>query len=252
MNYPFRDPTIEFLTARIDAYAYADSQNRLLADYPKPFYDACLNLLGSHDTERVRTALCGIPNARTLSREEQVAFAPDETMLAVSKSRVLAGFALAAVLPGVPCIYYGDEVGMQGMIDPLNRGTFPWDGGDRELQRSVRALMAVHRTSAAIRSGGVRIAAIGKRMLAVVRDCETETLVLLVNAGGAPNRAVLYPALFTEGPDADRPLSLAGVYHTPDGMRVAARDTLSVTVPANSALLLIRDALVTEKSQIDG
>ena len=252
MNYPFRDPTIEFLNGRMDAYAYADSQNRLLADYPKPFYDACLNLLGTHDTERVRTALCGIANARTLSRAQQVAYVPDEATLAIAKSRVLAGFALMMTLPGVPCIYYGDEVGMTGMIDPLNRGPFPWDGGDAAMRESIRALIGMHKSSDAVRNGGVRIAAIGVRTLAVVRDSEAETLILLVNTGDKPNRAVLYPALFLEGPDVEKPLSLTGVYRTADGTEISARDTLSVTVPANSALILRKNGSVTEKSQIDG
>ena len=252
MNYQFRDPTIEFLNGRIDAYAYADSQNRLLSDYPKPFYDACLNLLGSHDTERARTALCGIPNARTLSREEQVAYVPDETALAVSKARLLCGYALMMVLPGVPCIYYGDEAGMLGMIDPLNRGTFPWGAEDTDLLEQVRAWIGVHKQSDAIRNGGVRIAAIGKRTLAVVRDSKDETLLLLVNAGAAPTRAVLYPALFREGPDADKPLSLTGRYTATDGSTVDVRDTLSVTVPANGALLLRKSEAAAKKSQIDG
>ena len=252
MNYPFREPTIEFLNGRMDAYAYADSQNRLLADYPKPFYDACLNLLGTHDTERVRTALCGIPDARTLTRAQQIAYVPDEATLARAKSRVLAGYALMMTLPGVPCVYYGDEVGMTGMSDPLNRGPFPWDGGDASMRETVRALIAVHRESDAIRNGGVRIAAVGRQMLAVVRDSEAETLILLVNAGDQKVRTSVYPALFTEGPDAGKPLSLAGRYRATDGTVYTARDTLSASVPANGALLLRKIEHVTEKSQIDG
>lgn len=252
MNYQFRDPTIAFLCGRMDAYAYADSQNQLLFDYPKPFYDACLNLIGSHDTERARTALCGVENVRSLTREQQLAYCPDERTLKISKERLLIGYALMTVLPGVPCIYYGDEVGMQGMIDPLNRGPFPWDDMDTDLLNKVRALIVIHKDSDAIRNGGVRIAAIGKRTLAVVRDSEAETLILLVNAGDVPNRAVLYPALLREGPDADKPLALSGRYIAADGTIVEAHDTLSVLLPARTAMILRKHANVAEKTQSNG
>ena len=142
------------------------------------------------------------------------------------------------VLPGVPCIFAGDEVGVTGMIDPLNRVTFPWDGGDADQRERIRALIALRKGSEAIQNGSVRIAPIGRDVLCVIRENAAETLILLVNAGDRPCRTVLYPALFREGPDADKPLSLAGVYHDADGKTFTARDTLSCTVPPVSALIL--------------
>ena len=238
MNYPFRDPTVEFLNGRIDAYAYADALNVLLADYPKVFLDACLNLLGSHDTERIKTALCGLPNVRTLTKEQQRSYKPDAQTLEKAKARVLVASALQMVLPGVPCIFAGDEVGVTGMIDPLNRVTFPWDGGDLDQRERIKALIALHRSSESIRSGGIRIAAIGRNALCVVRSCASETLILLVNAGDTPCRACVYPALFREGPDANKPLSFAGVYHDTEGKAFSVRDTLSCMIPPVSATIL--------------
>ena len=238
MNYQFREPTVEFLNGRKDAHWYAERLNEIAEDYPKPFLDACLNLLGSHDTERIRTALCGIPDARTLSRAEQLAYRADEATLARAKDRVVLGYALMAVLPGVPCIYYGDEAGMTGMSDPLNRGTFPWGREDAALTEKVRALMHLHNESDAIRTGSTRIAAVGKQTLCVVRESERETLILLANASDAPVRAVVYPALFREGSAAIDPLSLAGLYRDANGAAIEARSTLSATVPANGFLIL--------------
>ena len=238
MNYPLREALIDFLNLRIDAYACAAAINRLLENYPKPFYEACLNLLGSHDTERIRTALTGIPDARTLSREQQLSHHPDAATLERAKRRVLCGTALLTALPGVPCVYYGDEAGMTGMCDPLDRGTFPWGNADTELFEQFRALIAVRKDSDAIRTGGVRVAAVGNRTLAVIRDSERETLIMLVNADDEPTRAVLYPALFSEGPDADRPFAFSGVYRAADGEAVEARSTLSVAVPGTGVKLL--------------
>ena len=238
MNYPLREAVIDFLNGRKDAFACAEAINRLLENYPKPFYEACLNLLGSHDTERIRTALTGIPDARTLTREQQLSHHPDAATLERAKRRVVCGTALLIALPGVPCIYYGDEIGMTGMCDPLDRGTYPWGNGDAELFEQFRTLTAIRKESDAIQRGGVRVAAVGKRTLAVVRDSETETLILLVNADDKPTRAVLYPALFTEGPHAERPLAFAGAYRTQDGETIEARATLSVTVPGTGVKLL--------------
>ena len=238
MNYRFREPTIEFLNGRDDAYRYAEEMNRLLEDYPEPFMGACLNLLGSHDTERIRTALCGIPDARTLSRKQQLAYRPDAETLRRAGDRTALGYALMAVMPGVPCIYYGDETGMYGMSDPLNRGTFPWGHEDEAMTERVRKLMRLHNESDAIRSGSVRIAAVGKQTLCVVRKSESETLILLANASDRPERAIVYPALFREGPTSDEPLDLSGTYLDENGETVSARSTLSVTVPKNGFRIL--------------
>ena len=237
MNYQFREPAIEFLNGRKDAYWFAETQNVLLEDYPKPFMDACLNLLGSHDTERIRTALCGIPDARTLSRKDQLAFRPDAAMLARASKRLTLGYALMAVLPGVPCIYYGDEAGMTGMSDPLNRGTFPWGREKTALIEEVCALMKLHNESDAIQNGGTRIAAVGRQILCVIRKSERETLILLANAADTPARAVVFPGLFREGPDT-KPLELAGTYRDGNGEVFTARSTLSVTLPANGFRIL--------------
>ena len=238
MNYRFREPAIEFLNGRKDAYWFAETQNRLLEDYPKPFLDACLNLLGSHDTERTRSALCGIPDARTLSRRQQLAIHPDAATLARASDRLVLGYALMAFLPGVPCIYYGDEAGMTGMSDPLNRGTFPWGREDTMLTDRVRSLMRLHNESDAIRNGTTRIAAIGRQTLCVIRESEAETLILLANAADAPVRAVLYPALFREGPDAGTAPDLSGTFRDETGKPIEARSSLSLTVPANGFRIL--------------
>ncbi|MBR0507803.1 MAG: glycoside hydrolase family 13 protein [Clostridia bacterium] len=238
MNYQFREPAIEFLNGRKDAYWFAETQNRLLEDYPKPFMDACLNLLGSHDTERVKTALTGAPDARTLTRAQQLAHRPDAAALARAAERVALGYALMAVLPGVPCIYYGDEAGMTGMSDPLNRGAFPWGREDGALTGRVKALMRLHRESDAIKNGSTRIAAIGRQTVCVIRQSEAETLLLFANAADAPVRASVFPALFREGPAADEPLDLSGAYLDETGETVEARSVLSVTVPANDFRIL--------------
>jgi 4-alpha-glucanotransferase len=63
-------------------------------------------------------------------------------------------------LPGIPCVYYGDECGVQGTADPYNRGTFPWGHEDMELQEQVRALLSL-RKKPVLQTGSLSIRADG-------------------------------------------------------------------------------------------
>ena len=69
MNYPFRNAAIDFALGRIDAYSLRDFLISQQLNYPKPMYYALMNLLGSHDVERIRTALSCDVNIRSHSRE---------------------------------------------------------------------------------------------------------------------------------------------------------------------------------------
>ena len=238
MNYPFRDAVVAYLTRRIDAYAFAQQLAVLREDYPKPFFDACLNLIGSHDVERIRTALTGAPDARTLTREQQLDYAPSDADWALATARYLAATALQMCFPGVPCLYYGDEVGISGMRDPFNRTTFPWENGDDALLASVRQLTAL-RQEKVMQAGCTRMGAIGQNTFALVRYTQSACVILLLNSGHEAD-AVLYPALLLEGPDGNTPIPFAGVYRGLDGACHTADATLSVRMPANSFAVLRR------------
>ena len=236
MNYPFRDAIVDFLTQRIDAYAFSDRLAVLCEDYPKPFLDACLNLIGSHDVERVITALAGAPDARTLTREQQLAYAADDAAWETAEARFLAATALQCCFPGVPCIYYGDEVGMRGMRDPLNRATYPWGNQRFDLFARVKDLLAL-RQDPIFTEGQTRFGAIGAGMFALVRYTETDASILLVNAGDAEH-AILFPALLFEGTDKQSSIPFAGTYRSSGGTIYTANASLTVPVPQNGVVLL--------------
>ena len=151
MNYCFTNATIAFLTGRMSAEAYADALAFLRGQYPKPFYDAALNLLSSHDVERAATALSGAPSRYTLTREAQAAFRPTPENAAKGRARLILGTAIQTALPGVPCLYYGDEAGLTGMGDPFNRAPFPWGGEDAALTDAIRSLLTLRKKSPALR-----------------------------------------------------------------------------------------------------
>ena len=131
MNYPFRTAVLDFLHFRCDARTLRDFLRAQRMNYPEPMYYALMNLLGSHDVERLKSALATDVYIKSLPREEQLKlrFSPEALQKAVRLEKL--GAALQFSLPGVPSIYYGDEQGMEGVGDPFNRA--PFREGDEEL-----------------------------------------------------------------------------------------------------------------------
>ena len=131
MNYPLRVAALDFIHGRQDAYALRNFLVSQQMNYPKPMYYSLMNLLGSHDVDRLRNALAVAVNLRSLPREEQVKlhFSDDAMARALRYERLCA--TLQFSIPGVPSIYYGDEQGMAGVNDPFNRGVFK--EGDKDL-----------------------------------------------------------------------------------------------------------------------
>ena len=131
MNYPLTEAAISFLTARTDAYALDHVLQTLREHYPRPFFEACLNLISSHDIIRAATALSGAPDRNSVSRKLQAAYHPSERDQQKGYLRLTLAAALQMALPGVPCVYYGDEAGMTGMSDPFKPRNLSLGRGER-------------------------------------------------------------------------------------------------------------------------
>lgn len=212
MDYPLRRAILDFCAGKLDAFDAAEAMWTLLSHYPKPFYEACLHLLSSHDEVRALSYLAGCPDRFHSSREEQAAFVPSAAALERAKERFLAATALQMLLPGVPCVYYGDEAGLQGCADPFNRRTYPWGREDEALRAQVKALIALRNGERVLHGGHMRLGALSPQVLCLVRYDESNVMVLLVNGSDAPAEALFYPALLYAGPDGDVSVPLSGVY----------------------------------------
>jgi cyclomaltodextrinase len=90
--------------------------------------------------------------------------------------------------PGAPCIYYGDEIGMEGVHDPGCRGGFPWDEGcwDQELLDYVRRCIALRKAHPALCRGDLNWLFARQDVVAYGRRLDGETLLVLLNAGRWP------------------------------------------------------------------
>lgn len=145
MDYPFRRLLMDFFLGRIDGERLATGLLLLMENYPPQFYESLLNLMGSHDVVRAITALAGAPDRDSLTREQQAAYSPTIEQLKAGRKRFMAAAAVQYMMPGAPCLYYGDEAGLTGMADPFNRGTYPWGQEDTELIAYFQKLGELHK-----------------------------------------------------------------------------------------------------------
>jgi glycosidase len=131
MNYPLKNAIIDFVKSKkVDSLSYVVSE--LIDHYPKEVLDALMNILATHDTYRLLSAVGG-PNVQGLSKQQmaKVKIADSDYSNAIFNLKVAT--LLQYTMPGVPTIYYGDEIGMEGYSDPLNRKFFDWQNKNDEI-----------------------------------------------------------------------------------------------------------------------
>ena len=181
MNYPFRDAILGFLQGT-DASAFFESVFSILEHYPPQVVRLLMNHIGTHDTERALTVLAGEPAAgRGRQWQAGKRLSPEQRDRGLRLMRLAS--ALQFTLPGVPCIYYGDEAGLEGYRDPFNRGCYPWGGEDEGLLSWYRSLGALRAACPALGEGELYPLCADGRFLAFRREGKGSALICAVNAG---------------------------------------------------------------------
>lgn len=137
MNYPFRSAVMKYLLGERSAEYLAAVLMSLKENYPPEHFAAAYNLIGTHDTVRALTALGGVAESENKSGENIYL---SEQQYEAAAARLKLAALLQFVTNGVPAIYYGDEVGVQGMADPFNRAPYPWGAEDEGLLYWYRRL----------------------------------------------------------------------------------------------------------------
>jgi glycosidase len=167
MNYPLRAALIDFFTFRSDARTLAAFLLCQRLNYPAPLYYSLMNLTGSHDTERIRTALATRIDAKSLTQEQQSGFlvADGQDARGAAMQRLFA--AVQYAIPGAPCFYYGDETGMNGMLDPFDRA--PFTTGRHPIADTYAALAALRAGADALTTGAAAFFAPDPDVLCVLR-----------------------------------------------------------------------------------
>lgn len=166
MNYDFRSHCRHFFAeGSIDARTFAGRCADMLMRYKRQITAAQLNLLDSHDTSRFLD-ICG-----------------------GEKRRLALAVVFMCCFPGMPCVFYGDELGVSGTDELDFRRAMPWQSGDAELLEFYRDAIALRRNHPALRHGELRFlrAEPGERVLVFERKTDDERLVISINASDEHN-----------------------------------------------------------------
>jgi cyclomaltodextrinase len=237
MNYLFAAPTIAFTAGDcviqemanpackpyppLDAPGYAEKIQQLLTLYPWEIQLTQLNLLNSHDTARLITMASG------------------------DKASVELATLLLLTFPGAPCIYYGDEVGLEGGPDPDCRRGFPSeDKWDRDVLDYHRQLISLRHSYPALRTGDYQFLYAQGFVYVFARVLnEGEPVIIAVNAGNKCTRVSVEPN-GVRLPEASvntlktRPRVILYGSGQADWIDGEKSDSLNLILPARSGLIV--------------
>ncbi|EFM09889.1 alpha amylase catalytic region [Paenibacillus curdlanolyticus YK9] len=187
MNYLFREAALDFFARQtIGAETFTELLVSLQARYTEQAFAAMMQLLGSHDTERFLTACRN--GGRGWNKRETAA------------SRMQLAICLQMTMPGMPVVYYGDEVGMHGDNDPDCRKPMVWEeqAQDRAIFDTYRTMIALRKKHASLTSGSMRIWFVDEanNAFGFIRRTAEETAFVVINNGFNP---INVPQLNLEG-----------------------------------------------------
>lgn len=180
MNYPYKNAVISYALGNMSVQRFCDEIMTIAENYPKPILDCVMNSLSTHDTARILTVLSGADFS--MSKTEKANYKIPEGLLASALETERFCAFLQFMLPGSACIYYGDEIGMQGFEDPLNRGYFKWNEINKTLHDFYVKLCKIKASHAALKYGSFEIIESGNALFAAKRACESDTIIVYANA----------------------------------------------------------------------
>jgi neopullulanase len=190
----------------IDAHEFANRIDHNLQLYKPDITYSQFNLLDSHDTPRFLSCASG------------------------NKDSLRLAWLFLFSYPGAPCIYYGDEVGVDGEQDPDCRKSFPWEAGKRahNLLTYVKEVIALRKQHPALRYGDYKRLWSANGIYAFSRSHEGETLVIALNTFESPQQAEVNYEL------QDKPKAIFG-----EASEISVGNgRLKFTVPARCGVVL--------------
>ncbi len=223
MNYIFRDAVLDFAAGKDASQIYRNLE-MVREHYPQQALYALMNLFSSHDVARALYNL-GYQGSSTAA-----------ATVAEAKQRYLLATLLQMSYPGAPSIYYGDEVGVTGGQDPMNRGTYPWadKGGtpDTAMLAKMKTLIKMRKDYPILRQGSLSAPLYAdSHVLVLLRELEGQKALLVLNNDTAAKTLNL-----------TLPADVAGSYQdvlSGSDYSVAADGTVALSVPALYGMVLI-------------
>ncbi len=203
MNYPFRNAILDFVRDRDGGQGLKDTVMTIAENYPPQVFLCNMNILGTHDTPRILTALVDDFQG---SRFEQARRFLTRSQYVTAQERLLMASFLQYMLPGSPSLYYGDEAGMEGHKDPFNRRTYPWGRENTELLPHYKRLGQLRKQLEALRRGDIQFYQASDARLSFSRSLDGQKLNIYCNRSEIPwdvpsGRILLGHNLHTAAPD---------------------------------------------------
>lgn len=161
----------------IDANEFANRIDSIQRLYDPDVTRVQLNLLDSHDTPRFLTCAGGDLNSLRLA------------------------LTFLLTYPGAPCIFYGDEIGLDGRHDPECRKSFPWDESkwNHQLRGFVKELIALRKTHESLRWGNYERLYSADGVYIFKRATEEESILVALNADEAAHKVEVGAAGLGQG-----------------------------------------------------
>lgn len=156
-NYPMKDSIIAFAKRQINAIDLSNRIMNLYENYPKESFYSTMNILGNHDTERILTVLDG----------------------KVDDFKIATGIQM--MMPGVPLIYYGDEVGVNGGKDPNNRKPFPWNSINSKIYNWYKEITHIRCIEEVVKSGEFKIHYVDENVFCFERYSSNKKMIFFAN-----------------------------------------------------------------------
>ena len=194
MNYPLRDGLIAFLRGEENGSALCERLEALRENYPPEAFAASLNLMGSHDRTRLLTLLGDAPAENSMSEAERFTYRLDDYHRSLAKSRLWLITLAQMLLPGAPCIYYGDEAGLEGYGDPFNRGSYPWGREDGDAMAIYKNALAIRKALPLADCASLAFHPMDNDLFVFSRAGAKERIVLAINRSRESAHSLTLPA----------------------------------------------------------
>lgn len=180
MNYPFMNAIIAYVRDGDEKF-FKETVQSILENYPKETIYCLMNSLGTHDTVRIINALSDV-RAHGWSKTHKLGYKLPDSEYEKAKKKLYLASVLQFTLPGIPSIFYGDEAGLQGFDDPINRRPYPWGSEDKEILAHYKKLGRIRRENRAVFSGGFNMRD-ENGLVAYERASGDDEILIAVNAG---------------------------------------------------------------------
>lgn len=180
MNYPIKNAICDFVLGK-DAKLFYDRVTDIYSSYPPFVSNVLMNILSTHDTERILTVLSEI-DVSGKSNAEIAKVMLSESQRELAEKRLLLASVLQFTLPGMPSVFYGDEAGIEGFGDPFCRSTFPWGRENKALTKHYTKLCKIKSKYTPLHDGELCFAKSDGALCAYERKNRNGSVLVIANA----------------------------------------------------------------------